>query len=197
MKIRYMIAAALAFAAAGTALSQMRVPVPKFEAVELNGGGRIVLRHGPVQRVTLLRGSTAVSRFEVDRPKIRTTTDKDARLTIRACEQRCPRDYRLEVEIEMPDIAALAVKGGGTIVVNGGFGRQDNLAAAVHGGGSIDARALAARNAAAAVKGGGALLVRAEQTLAATVQGGGGIRYWGDPSVVRSIQGGGSVQRGR
>jgi hypothetical protein len=186
---------------AGPAASQTVVPVAKFEGIELRGGGRVILRHGPVQRVTITRGSREFSSFELGRRETRAdgrvVIDNRESLVIRACNRRCPDNYRLEVEIVTPVAIALSVSGGGEILTGGSHPRQDNIAVAVNGGGSIDARALPANNVAASVSGGGNLLVRAESALAASINGGGTIRYWGNPAVSRWVRGGGSVLQAR
>ena len=185
----------------GPAASQTVIPVPDFEGIELRGGGRVILRHGPVQRVTILRGSSEVSSFEMGRRETRNdgrvVIDNRESLVIRACSQRCPPNYRLEVEIVTAKAMALAVNGGGEILVGGTYPRQNNIAVAVNGGGHIDARALPASSVAAAINGGGNLLVRAEGALAASINGGGTIRYWGNPAVSRWVRGGGTVMQAR
>lgn len=177
------------------------LPLAEFDSIELNGGGTVDLRYGPVQRVTLAEGSTEYTRIRVKGREVRrsgrsTVVDDGGRLVIDACNQRCPRRYHLRVVIETPDIDAVAVKGGGEIVAASGFPQQESVAAAVHGGGEIDLRALAVTDVAGAVHGGGRLLVRPQAALAASVNGGGEILYWGNPSVVTSINGGGGVRRG-
>jgi hypothetical protein len=166
------------------------VPLPHFDSIQLNGGGRVELRQGPVQRVTLRSGSTAFTDIRVE-PRYR-----ERRLVIDACNRRCPHLYRLEIVIETPDARALAIAGGGEIV-SGAFAPQRDVAVSVRGGGRIDLRAAPARSVAASVEGGGAILVNPRDSLAASVEGGGEIVYWGNPSVARSIQGGGSVRQGR
>jgi hypothetical protein len=198
MKIPFATAIAiLLVGAAAPAAAQTVIPVSKFRAVELRGGGRVILRHGPVQRVTMLRGSSEYSSIETGRRQIlnggRVVNDSREGLVIEACRQRCPRDYRLEVEIVTPDFDALAVSGGGEILLREGFPRRSSVALAANGGGTIDARALSATSVAAAANGGGTLLVRPDSSLAASVRGGGTIRYWGNPSVVQSVKGGGTV----
>ena len=177
-----------ALAASAPALAAEVVPLPYFDSVELRGGGTIVMVPGPVERVTVLEGSTAFTSFRMER---------DRELRIDACDERCPNHYRLTIRIESPKVpAALAVYGGGTITTLAGFHSQSELAASVRGGGRIDTRALDVADVAAAVDGGGELLVRAQSNLAASVEGGGAIRYWGDPAVASSTRGGGSIQRG-
>jgi hypothetical protein len=147
----------------------------------------VVVVPGPAQRVTILEGSSAVSRIYVDR---------QGTLKIDACIGDCPRLYRLRVEIQSPRVVPLAVDGGGAISVAQGFGPQREIVAAVNGGGRIDTRALDAADATAAVNGGGELLVRADQSLTGAVRGGGVVRYWGNPQVTSAIEGGGSVRPG-
>jgi hypothetical protein len=187
MLSRILTAAAL-LAVAAPAAAQEVVPLGRFDSIQLNGGGSVRLRHGPVQRVTLIRGSTRYSHVRVE--------GRERELVIDACNGRCPRRYDLEIEIVTPDVAAVAVNGGGEIVVASGFPRQESVAAAVNGGGAIDLRALPVREAAASVHGGGSLKVRPAASLAASVMGGGEIRYWGNPEVASSINGGGLVRRG-
>ena len=175
----------LAAAVAALAPAPATVAVPRFDAVALQGGGTVLVRPGPNQRDTLLRGSSAVSRLEV----------RGRSLEVRACARRCPPNYRLDLEIVVPDLQALAIEGGGSIRLAPGFPARDKVAAAVRGGGSIDMVALRARVVSASVQGGGWILVQATDQLAAAVQGGGSISYRGNPRVSSAISGGGSVQR--
>lgn len=178
---------ACAIAAAPAANAAETVSVPRFDQVELNGGGIVTIRHGAVQRVTLLSGSSAVSRLRV----------VDGRLEIDACERSCPRNYKLEVELVVPRVEAAAVNGGGTIAASGSFPRQGAVAAAVNGGGDISLRAIPARAAAASIKGGGHIGVHAASSLTTSISGGGSVTYWGEPHITTSINGGGNVRKGR
>jgi hypothetical protein len=188
MRLTHLIAAAAIVAAVpAVAAAQTVVPLPKFESVELNGGGDVVIRQGPVQRVTLRRGSTEYSRLDV----------RGGKLVIRACDWHCPFHYDLEVEIETPEIGGAAVNGGGDITAEGPFRPQGAVSAAVHGGGKVDLQAVKASSASAAVHGGGRVLVFAQNSLAAEVMGGGSIRYQGQPTVSTAIHGGGSVSPAR
>ena len=49
----------------------------------------------PAQRVTILEGSSQFTRFRVDR---------EGKLQIDACNEQCPRNYHLRVQIESPRI---------------------------------------------------------------------------------------------
>ena len=176
--------ALLALALAAPAAAQTPVPVGKFDALSLVGGGTVTVRHGPVHRVTLLRGNLATSSVEVD----------DGDLEIRACRRSC-RNYRLEVEVVTPDLHAVSITGGGAIRF-AGFPAQRALAASVTGGGNLDARGLTADSVAASVKGGGIITAAPRRSLAASIHGGGLVRYTGNPTRSVSVHGGGSVVRG-
>lgn len=180
-----LFAAALAISA--PVLATESVPVPQFRQIELRGGGNVTVVRGPAERVTILEGSNRFTHAYVD---------SEGRLIIDACNERCPRDYRLRVEIQSPEVPPLAVSGGGSIQTAGGFAPQGHVAVAVHGGGKIDIRSVDAAEVAAAVNGGGELLVRPRVSLAAAVNGGGNIRYWGNPSLSMAVRGGGNVTRG-
>ena len=166
--------------------------LPRFESIDVAGGGHVVLKHGPVQRVRLLQGDTAISRVAVERQ------GRDGgRLVVRPCEERCPRQYKLVVEVTSPRVNAVAVRGGGLIEAASGMAPARSVAAAVAGGGRIDLRAVETQTMAASVRGGGQILARVRGSLAASVRGGGEVRYWGDPAVSQSVRGGGAVVRGR
>ncbi len=178
---------AFAFAASAPVVAAETVPVPAFRSIELRGGGEVTLRAGPSQQVTIREGSSAVSQIYVVR---------DGKLRIDACNNRCPPNYRLRVDIQSPHVPDVAIAGGGAIRAMGGFRPQGEVAAAVDGGGAIDLRAIDASHVTAAVNGGGAISVRPRSQLTAAVNGGGDIRYWGDPQVTMAVHGGGTVRPG-
>jgi hypothetical protein len=184
--VRLAIAAAMLVPA--TAFAAEVVPLGHFDAVGLEGGGHVTVKYGPQQRVTLLKGSSQYTRLRVEHGHS---------LNIAACNERCPHQYDLEIEIETPVLEAAAISGGGDIVARGGFPNAESFSAAVNGGGDIDARAVSARTVHAAVSGGGGIHVTATATLNAAVSGGGEIVYSGNPQVNEAVNGGGSVERAR
>ena len=177
---------AFAFATAAPVAAAELVPVSAFRGIELRGGGEVIVRPGRTQRVTLLAGSRRFTNVRVER---------NGRLVIDACNEQCPRNYDLRIEIQSPTVPSVAISGGGTIIASSGFAVQPQLSAAVNGGGEINLRALAAGNISAAVNGGG--LIRAGRTasLSAAVNGGGEVRFSGNPQVSSAVRGGGSVTR--
>jgi hypothetical protein len=172
---------------AAPAIASEAVSVPGFRSVELHGGGRVTVVPGSTQRVTILEGSSRFTRMHVE---------GNGQLRIDTCNEQCPRQYRLTVQIQSPAVPDLAVSGGGIISAVGGFRPQSRLATAVNGGGRIDARAVEGGNVSAAVNGGGEVLVRPRSLLSAAVNGGGVVRYWGNPTINMAVHGGGAVTPG-
>jgi len=179
---------ALAVVASAPLLASEVVPVPAFRAVELRGGGEVQLRPGPVQRVTLIEGSSQFTSIRVER---------EGKLRIDACNARCPQHYHPRILIEGPAVPpTLGVSGGGSIAAAPGFAEARELTLAVNGGGVIDTRAALSNSVTAAVNGGGQINARPRSVLTAAVNGGGEVRYWGNPAVTSAIRGGGTVRPG-
>ena len=163
------------------------VPTPAFRSIELRYGGDVTIVPGAVQRVTIVSGSTEFTHVYVKhggRLRIETSSN-----------QRCPRNYPLQIRIESPTVPIVAVEAGGRIIAGQGFRPQSDIAAAVHAGGTIDLRALDVSNVAAAVNEGGDIYVRPRTTLSAAVHAGGDVHYSGNPQVSMAISGGGNVSR--
>lgn len=184
MKTRAFAAALIAFAGAPPAAAQTPVPVGAFESIELQGGGRVTVRHGSRQSVTLVAGSLETTRFSVDR---------NGRLEIDACVRNCP-GYELVVEVVTPALDGVGVRGGGSIRAEGAFPARDSLALGISGGGEIDMTAIQASSVAAGIDGGGEIATHARDRLVAGINGGGVVRYRGSPTVTSGIDGGGSVE---
>ena len=186
MIVRLLSATALAAIFATAASAQSTVPVGHFDGVELNGGGHVTVHYGAQQRVVLTTGSAQITKFHIENGN---------QLVIDICNDNCPMQYDLQVDITTPDIRGLSIQGGGKIDVAAGFPTQDKLSAAIEGGGHIDAHALPVRSANAAVDGGGVIRLNASDALMAAVNGGGDVRYAGNPRVTTAINGGGNVAR--
>jgi hypothetical protein len=169
------------------AAAQTPVSVPRFDSIELRGGGDVVVRRGAQQRVTVLRDDARQAAFNVER---------EGKLVIRACRTSCRRQ-NLRVEIVTPDLDAVAITGGGSIRGEGSFPSERVFSAAISGGGSIDARAFPATTVSAAIHGGGRIRTAPQRMLSAAIHGGGAITYTGDPRTSVAINGGGAVTRDR
>jgi hypothetical protein len=180
---------ATAFLASAPALATELVQVGPFRSVELRGGGDVSFVPGPVQRVTLLNGSTQLTSFRVRGDGgLEITTD---------CHNDCPHNYNLQIRIESPQVPAAAVRAGGTIRAGRGFAPQPDVSAAVMAGGTIDLRSISADHVSAAVNAGGDIYVHPRATLAAAVNAGGDIHYSGNPQVSMAVHNGGDVRRER
>lgn len=181
----------LAIAATALPLFQARaeeaVAVPHFNAVGLKGGGSVRIRPSGVQRVTIRDGSSAYTRFQV----------RNGSLEIESCHVGCPQNYHLVVDIETPNLDAVAVSNGGSMQFSSGFAPQGDIAVAVSSGGQIDMRSLQAREVSAAVNSGGSIEIGSPSKLSAAVNSGGAIRYRGEPDVSSAVSSGGTIERVR
>ena len=167
---------------------QTTLRLPPFNSIEMLEGGHVVLRAAPAQRVTLLSGSLDYTRLAV--------VNGD-RLVIDKCNRKCPRGYRLELEISAPSFARITTANGGRVQSSGDFPRQSQLAVAVAHGGAIDVRSMAVDRVTASVDQGGAIFTVPRTLLIARVRQGGVITYWGDPQVTSSVGRHGGVNKGR
>ena len=173
----------IALALAAPASAATVVPVDRFDAIALVGGGEVRIRHGAVQKVTLLSGNLQVSSVAIE---------NDRSLVIRACRRSC-RDYRLIVEIVTPQVDAVAITGGGNVVTETGFPAARHLAASITGGGTLDLDSVPAAHVAASIQGGGLIRTDAIANLAVSIHGGGNVTYLRNPRTTVAINGGGTV----
>lgn len=157
-----------------------------FRAIDLHGGGEVIVRHAPARQVRFLAG-------DADHTRIR---EAGGRLIIDNCPDRCPHLYRPVIEVTTPEIDALSVNDGGLIRSEGAFPGQAAVDARVNSGGAVDIRTLAAAEVTASVAQGGMIFTRPGRRLDARVEQGGAVTYWGRPAVTRSVHQGGVVQRG-
>jgi hypothetical protein len=163
------------------------IPTPAFKSVQLRGMGHVIIRHGDVQRVTLLKGDSNVTQVHMDRYG-------NDQLVIDACRNDCPSDYELVVEIVTPAISGVAIDGSGKIETQGSFPRMDRLNAAINGSGDIDVHGIAAERSDAAISGSGNIKVTTSGVLNAAISGSGTILYWGSPQVRSAISGSGTIR---
>ncbi len=159
-----------------------------FHAVDLHGGGQLVLRQGLTQRVELTQG---------DRQPTRVNVDSSGRLIVERCSGHCPHDYELTMEVTTPAIDDIAVLDGGSLRTQGAFPSQTSLRVRVSQGGIVDVRSMSAAGVDASIIEGGRTFTKPQYTLHADVIEGGNIAYWGASSVTQSVHGGGVVTRGK
>ena len=165
-------------------------PGPAFRSVELRGGGDVTIVPGPAQRVTILVGQQRLHQHS--------SRSATASCEIDACNERCPHNYRpahphRDARACRPSRSTAAARSDAA----GGFAPQRQLAAAVNGGGTIDLRAVDARERlgrgewrrrhCSSVR---ARPCRPQSTAAATSA------ISGNPQVIMAVRGGGDVSRG-
>lgn len=165
------------------------IPVGTFRSVEVHHGGRVIVRHGAVQRVSMIKGDRQFTRIRI--------VDGD-RLVIDRTDGKCPRDYEVEIEVVTPHVERVVASNGAWLQAVGHFPAQASIEVDLEQGGTIDIRAIAADNVEASVFSGGRILTTARETLDASVDSGGVITYWGEArSVKKSVHDGGMVRRGQ
>ena len=163
-------------------------PVGNFEGIEAHNGAHVVVRQGPVQRVSMPQSDSGCTRVSVA---------SGGRLVINRSGDSCREGERTPIEIETPRLRAVSVANGGTLQTLGAFPAQASIRVAVEQGGTIDIRSLTSDQVIASVYSGGRIFLKSRKTLDATVESGGAVTYWGDPEDVRrSVHHGGVVTRG-
>lgn len=173
---------------ARTAAQSAPLSLAPFRAVETRNGAHAILRYGPTQQVSFLKG---------DPDQTRITIASGGRLIIdKQCRTKCSRGYELEVEIVTPALAQITVAHGGWLQSRGSFPRQADIDVTVDNGGTLDIRSMSVGSVTASVMSGGRILTTPLTAMAARVEDGGNITYWGDARVTQSIDHGGVVQRG-
>lgn len=170
-----------------TAAQSGPIALPPFRSVELRHGGKAIVRHGPTQRVTFLKGSPDHTRV---------TVSSEGELLIDKCKSKCARGYELEIEIIAPELTRVSVAEGGRLQSRGSFPRQAEIGATVTNGGTVDIRSMSVGSVTASVVSGGRIFVTPLTAIVASVVQGGIILYWGDARVRQSIEQGGVIEKG-
>lgn len=178
--------------------------VTAFSAVQVNGSNTVNIRVGDEQRVTVRGDAGAVDRLE--------TAVRDGTLII-AHRGWFGAFGAPSVDIAIPELEGVSLRGSGTIVADGVD--AESLAVTLPGSGIIELRGtaraadvmlagsgavrlsdLAARDATVTVTGSGEVRVHATGSLRATITGSGTVRYSGDPETVDdSVTGSGVIEK--
>jgi hypothetical protein len=186
--IRILAAAATLILATGAAAAGTSLTFPEFTGINVHSGAKVVLHHGAVQRVTVIKGDPG----KADLHMTGNTLD------ISPCRYwfLCWHAETLEVDIVSPRIDNLEAHGGGSVSAAGDFPKQPSLDVEAHGGGSINARAIPADAVNASAHGGGSIHANALVSIRAEAHGGGSISYAGNPPhVTAKTHGGGAIGR--
>ena len=163
------------------------VEVAPFRSVELRSGGKVILRNGPSQRVTFLKGSP---------DDVQVSIASGDELVIEKHKSKSQGRYELEIEVITPELERITVAHGGMIQSRGSFPTQAAIGVTVDNGGTIDIRSMSVGSITASVLSGGRIFAKPLTAMSASVVQGGNITYWGDARITPSIEHGGVIVRG-
>jgi hypothetical protein len=183
---RFVAAAVASLVLAGAAFAGNDLHFAPFSAINAHGGARVVLRHGKIQRVTILEGNIAKGDVHLS----------GKTLEISACRMWCVNTQTFLVEIVSPQIDVITAHTGGAVEAKGDFPKQPNLRLSAHTGGAIDAAAIPTVAVRANAHTGGAIQLKALDSIQASAYAGGMIHYSGEPAHISSSSyAGGAVGR--
>jgi hypothetical protein len=184
--IRFVALSTAALILTGAAFAGTDVKLPPFSGITVHGGAHVILRHGTVQRVTVVKGDLGKADLHISG----TTLD------ISPCKTWCWHVGEFEVEIISPKIDDVVAHSGGALQADGEFPKQASLHLTAHSGGAIEARAIPADAVNALAHSGGSIQLKALSSLEAMAHSGGSISYTGNPPHL-SIQShsGGSISK--
>jgi hypothetical protein len=178
--------------------------VSEFTQVSFRGQGRLELKAGPLEPLTITGDDNIV-------PLI-TTAVEGQTLTIRPTEKNLDPDLTLVIQAASPVINQVECLGAGDIILQGvegddvrvsvtgaGSVRATGKAIALHvsseGAGKIDTTGLEAERVTVVIAGAGSAEVSATKNLDVTINGAASVRYTGDPIVTKQISGIGTVRK--
>jgi len=184
--IRFLALTTAALILAGTALAGTELKFAPFSGVSVHSGAHVILRHGAVQRVTVVKGDLGKADLHVS----------GNTLDISPCKNWCWHVQELEVEIVSPKIDNVVAHSGGALQASGDFPKQASLHLTAHSGGSIETNAIPAENVNALAHSGGSIQLKVLSNLEALAHSGGAISYTGNPAHL-SVQShsGGSISK--
>jgi Putative auto-transporter adhesin, head GIN domain len=189
----------------GVAATQAR-NVAAFNSVELAGSNNVVIRVGEKQSVVVRADDNLLDRV--------TTEVQSGKLVIANTPGSFRTNSPMSVEVNVPSLTALTLRGSGNIVVEGieaetlkmslpgsgmltGSGTAKRLDVTVSGSGTVQFTRLVANDVRAVVSGSGSIFVTATGSLDASVSGDGAILYAGNPQdVTKSVTGTGAITGG-
>lgn len=184
--IRFASAAAASLLFASAALAGTDLTFPAFTGISTHGGAAVVLRHGAVQRVTVVKGDLSKADIHLNGKS----------LDISPCKAWCVNSGEFKVEIVSPRIEDIQAHGGGALKAEGDFPKQPMLNLQAHGGGAINVRAIPAETVHAQAHGGGVIKLQALSSIDAQANGGGVISFAGNPPhIISQSHGGGAISK--
>jgi hypothetical protein len=189
-------------AGSGRVASEQR-GTARVTAVELEGLGRLELRQGSSESLTITADDNILpmiySYVEGNRLVlgmhgcVRSVTELRYILTVRDLEAvTVGGSGSAALEQISAERLNLRISGTGSIEADG---TVDQLSVLIDGAGDVRGQGLASRFAEVEISGTGSVETSTSDRLAVTISGAGSVRYFGDPAVVQTISGVGNVQQ--
>jgi hypothetical protein len=197
-----LLGACTAVQGSGRVVTEER-PVNGFSAVQLDGGGTLLITQGEAEALTISGDDTIL-------PMIRSEVQGDTLMLGPPPGSSITFSSELIYKLTVTKLDAVTLNGSGNaradrlttdhlrVVINGAgdwtaTGSADALEVRITGSGSFDAPELASRTAEVEISGSGDVIVKANETLDARIDGSGSVRYAGSPKITQRVNGSGSV----
>lgn len=103
--------------------------VDDFSEISLNGSMNVIVRNGKTQEVVVTGHPNIIEKLE---------TDVRGSMWNVELESGCYTDYKLEVEIVIPELDKVLINGSGAVAVDNFRDQSGDLELAIHGSGDID-----------------------------------------------------------
>lgn len=178
-------------------------PVKGFSAVQLDGGGTLLITQGEAEALTI-SGDDAIL------PLIRSEVQGDTLVLGPAPGSSMTFSSDPLYKLTVTRLGAVTLNGSGNVradrlttdhlrvAINGAgdwtaTGSADTLEVRINGSGSFDAPELVSRTVGVEISGSGDVIVEASETLDARIDGSGSVRYGGSPKITQQVNGSGSV----
>ena len=145
--IRVLAAATAALILTGAAFAGTEVKFAPFTGISTHSGAHVILRHGNIQRVTVVKGDLSKADLHIG----------GNTLDISPCKNWCWHVGKFEVEIVSPKIDDIVAHSGGSLQASGEFPKQASLHLTAHSGGAIETVAIPVDNVNATAHSGGAI----------------------------------------
>ncbi len=142
----------------------------EFDEVSTNFDSDVTIKEGSFHEVIITAHTNIIDRIIED-----SSNNGDLDLEINGCS-RINNDDRPKIEITMPELSQLQIKGDGSMVTDGLFGNVEDLQLKIDGDGFIDFLGASMDRVAIDIKGDGEIIVEGIcEMLSATIQGDGDI----------------------
>ncbi len=142
----------------------------EFDEVSTNFDSDVTITEGPIHEVIITAHANIIDRIIED-----SSNNGDLDLEINGCS-RIRNDERPKIEITMPELTQLQIKGDGTMATNGTFENIPELTLKIEGDGEMNINAAQMEDVIIDIKGDGDIVINGEcGRFSASIQGDGNI----------------------